>query len=80
MLVSAAAGATLQLQCGAWASRQWLLLLRFPDSVVVVHRGLVAPQHVGSSQTRNGTHVPYIGRRILNHWTAREVPFTLLRG
>ena len=42
--------------------------------------GLVAPQHVGSSQTGNETHVPYIGRRILNHWTTREVPFTLLRG
>ena len=22
----------------------------------------------------NQTHVPYIGRQVLNHWTAREVP------
>ena len=35
--------------------------------------GLVAPQHVGSSQTRNWTHVPYAGRQILNYWTTREV-------
>ena len=27
-----------------------------------------------SSQTRDQTHVPCIGRQILNHWTAREVP------
>jgi len=35
--------------------------------------GLVAPPHVGSSQTRDGTYVPCIGRWILNHWTTREV-------
>ena len=27
-----------------------------------------------SSLTRDGTHTPCIGRRSLNHWTAREVP------
>ena len=27
-----------------------------------------------SSLTRDQTHIPCIGRRILNHWTAREVP------
>ena len=26
-----------------------------------------------SSPTRDGTHVPCIGRRILSHWTTREV-------
>ena len=36
-------------------------------------RGLVAPRHVGSSQTRARTRVPCIGRRILNHCTTREV-------
>ena len=36
--------------------------------------GLVAPRHVGSSRTRDRTHVPCIGRSILNHWTTREVP------
>ena len=34
--------------------------------------GLVAPWHVGSSQTRVRTHVPCIGRRILNHCATRE--------
>ena len=34
--------------------------------------GLVAPWHVESSQTRDRTHVPCIGRQILNHWTSRE--------
>ena len=37
------------------------------------HTGLVAPQHVESSQTRDRTHVSCIGRQILNHWTFREV-------
>ena len=59
--------------CGAWALRcvgfsscstraQWLW-----------RTGFVAPQHVGSSWTRDRTHVPCIGRRILNHWATREV-------
>ena len=29
---------------------------------------------MGSSQTRDQTRVPCIGRQILNHWTIREVP------
>ena len=32
----------------------------------------VAPWHVGSSQTRDWTHVPCITRSTLNHWTNRE--------
>ena len=36
------------------------------------HTGLVAPQHVGSSQTRARTYVSCIGRRILNHCVTRE--------
>ena len=36
--------------------------------------GLVAPWHVGSSRTRDGTRVPCIGRCILNHCATREVP------
>ena len=35
---------------------------------------LVAPWHVGSSQTSGRTCVPHIGRQILNSWTTREVP------
>ena len=38
-----------------------------------MHTGLLAPGHVESSWARNRTHVPCSGRRILNHWTAREV-------
>ena len=33
---------------------------------------LVAPWHVGSSQTRAWTRVPCIGRQILNHCATRE--------
>ena len=36
--------------------------------------GLVAQQHVGSSQTRALTHVPCIGRQIPNHCATREAP------
>ena len=36
--------------------------------------GLVAPQHVGSSQTRARTRVPCVGRRILNYCATREAP------
>ena len=36
-------------------------------------KGLVALRHVGSSQTRDQTCVPCIGRWILNHWMTREV-------
>ena len=53
-------------------------------SVVVVHRlscprgmwNLSSPNGVWdlSSPTRDQTHVPCIGRQILNHWTTREVP------
>ena len=38
------------------------------------HTGLVALWHMGSSQTRARTHVPCIGRWILNHGATREVP------
>ena len=30
-----------------------------------------------SLPTRDQTHTPYFGRRILNYWTAREVPHLL---
>ena len=29
------------------------------------------------SLTRDGTHVPCVGRKILNPWTTREVPLLL---
>ena len=34
--------------------------------------GLVAPGHVGSSQTWARTYVLCLGRQILNHWTRRK--------
>ena len=49
-------------------------------SIVVAHTGstklwhLVAPQHMGSSQIRDRTHVSCIGRWILYHWATREAP------
>ena len=39
--------------------------------------GLVAPRHVGSSQTRARTRVSCIGRQILNHCTTREALLSL---
>ena len=39
--------------------------------------GLVAPQHVGSSQTRARTRVPCIDRQILNHCATREAQYFL---
>lgn len=49
----------------------WLLLLR--------GTGLVTLQHLGSSQIREQTHVSCMGRRVLTHYAAREVPFVFLR-
>ena len=42
--------------------------------------GLVAMWHVESSQPKDRTQVPCIGRCILNHWTTREVPHLTLNG
>ena len=40
--------------------------------------GVWAPGHVRSSWTRDQTHVPCIGRRILYHWATKEVPLESL--
>ena len=40
--------------------------------------GLAALRHVGSSQTRDRTHVPCISRWTLIHWVTREVLLLLL--
>ena len=40
--------------------------------------GLVALQHVKSSQTRVQTQVLCTGRQILNHWTTREIHAVVL--
>ena len=59
--------------CGAWAQQLWLTGSR-AQVQQLWHTGLVAPWHVGSSWTRAETHVPCIGRWILDHCTTREVP------
>ena len=46
--------------CSSWAQELW-------------HTGLIAVGHVESSQTRDQTCVPWIGRWLPNHWTTREV-------
>ena len=40
--------------------------------------GPATPWHVGSSQTRARTRVPFIGRQILNHCATREALFVFL--
>ena len=59
--------------CGTQAQQLWLMAST-AQAQQLWCTGLVAPQHVGSSRTRAGTHVPCIGRRILNHCTTREAP------
>ena len=80
------AAATLQLQCvrfSLWWPLWWHMDSRYLGSVVVEHglqgaqaqlwcMGVVVPCHVGSSWTRDRTHVPCTGRWILNHYTTRE--------
>ena len=51
---------------------RWLHLLPITGSRHA--SSVVAPLHVGSSQTRNQTRVPCTGRRIPIHCTPREVP------
>ena len=52
--------------CGTRAQQLWLVSSR-AQAQQLWHMGLVAPQHVESSQTRAQTLVPCIGRWILNH-------------
>ena len=71
------AGATLH--CGARASHCRGLSCcgaQAPDAQAqqLWPTGLVAPRHVGSSQTRAPTRVPCVGRQILNHCATREAP------
>ena len=60
--------------CGARAQQLWLAGSR-AQAQELWCTGLVAPQHAGSSQTRDGTCVPCIGRWILNHGPTREALF-----
>ena len=67
---------------GFSSCRMWTQQLQLAGSRVQAqqlwHMGLVALRHVGSSQTRDRTCVPCIGRWILNHCTTREVPCSSL--
>ena len=58
-------------------TRWWRLFLQAHRRPQLRHAGLVTPQHVGCSWTREGTCVPRTGGRILNYWSTREV-FELL--
>ena len=63
--------------CGTRAQQLWLTGSR-AQAQQLWHTSLVAPRHVGSSQTRDRTRVPCIGRRILNHCATGEAPICLL--
>ena len=56
---------------GTWAQQLWHAGSR-AQAQQLWCTGLVAPWHVGSSQTRARIRVPCIGRRILNHCTTKE--------
>jgi len=58
--------------CGAWALGHVGCSSCSPQARSLQHMGLVTLRHVGSSQTRDRTHVPWVGRPILNHWATRE--------
>ena len=64
--------------CRAWIL--WLAGLRelcVSTGSIVVPQGLAAPQHVGSSWTRDRTRVSCIGRWTLYPWATREAPRNL---
>ena len=65
--------------CGTWAQQLWLTGSR-AQAQQLQRTGLVAPRHVGSSQTRARTRVPCIDRQILNHCINREVSLRVVFG
>ena len=69
--------AVLGLCCCAWAvsscGKRGILFVAEPGSRSS-NFSSCDTWHVGSSQTRDQTHVPCIGRRILNHCATREIP------
>ena len=82
-------GATLELRCIGFSLKWLRLLpsmgsrvhglqqLQFPGTRAQAqwlwHTDLGTPWHVRSSQTRDGSRVPCIGRWILYPWATREV-------
>ena len=67
-------GAALWLQCTGF-SLWWLLGLQSTGSRVVGVRRVSCPVACGIYLDSNWTRVRCIGRRILNHWTTREVHY-----
>ena len=56
---------------GTWA--QYLGLPRSSTQARYLwHMDLVAPQHVGSSWTRDRTHVSWTRRWVIYHWATKE--------
>ena len=78
-------GLSLVVESGAYSSLrclgfslQWLLLLWSTGSGAgrpqyLWHRGLGASRHVESSQTQDGTQVPWHGRWILNYFLFNQL-------
>ena len=65
--------AVLGLHCGMQASLCRTQAPEHAGSIVVAHRLSCPSMWDLSSPTRDWTHVPCIGRQILNHWTTRQV-------
>ena len=59
-------GSSLRCWVVAWGLQSW--------RAQQLSMASVALRHVGSSQTRGWTCVPYTARQLLNHWTTRQVP------
>ena len=68
-------GFFLVVVCGGVSCSSWTLEHRLDGCGT----GLVALQHVGSSQTRDRTHVSCIGSWILYHRATREAPRIFFR-
>ena len=58
--------------CSTWAQELWLTGSR-AQTQYLWHTGLVILWHVGSFWIRDQSCISCIGRRILYHWTIREV-------
>ena len=60
--------------CDEWGDTLWLLCLGFSLQwpLFLQSMGYSCPRHVESSQTRDQTCVPYLGRQILTHSTTWE--------
>ena len=60
----------------AAVNRRLIVMAPFAADVLK-HRGLAPPQHVGSSPTKDWTHVSCISRQSLYCWATKEALFTI---